>query len=290
MASVLDAIIGFQQRGQQKQQREQQQQQQAQQQAALSQLAQQLGLNLPTNTPPGLTQSLITSTLARQQGQPGFTLSPGQERFGPDGQAIAQVAVSDLEKQQIRSVINKNRAESEKTLREAKGQLTPVQKNAQTTGFRKEFNALSKDFRTSRDAFERVIASADAPSSAGDMALIFNFMKVLDPGSVVRESEFANAAASGSLGEKTKAAMAKISKGERLSPVMRKDFVNRAKRLFASQEKIQGNLIRRYTNLSKRFGVDPQDVVTESQQQQQGTNEQFTPQQVEAELKRRGVQ
>jgi hypothetical protein len=88
-------------------------------------------------------------------------------------------------------------------------------------------------------------------------------MKVLDPGSVVRESEFANAAATGAFGERAKAGIARIASGQRLSTVMRADFLNRATGLFKSQQRNQDKLIKRYTSLSNRFGVSPEDVVTE---------------------------
>lgn len=171
-------------------------------------------------------------------------------------------AISNLKKKELKSIIAKNNAEAEKLLRASKGVLTPEQKISQGNTFRKEFNALAKDFRTSRDAFARVGASAKNPSPAGDLALIFNFMKVLDPGSVVRESEFATAAATGAFGEKLKAAGLRILNGQRLTPVMRADFLNRARGLFKSQERIQGKLVDRYTKLSNRFGVNPADVVT----------------------------
>jgi len=246
--------------------------------------------------------------------QPGFTLTPGGQRFDAQGKPIAQLAplprtpvalspgqelvdpatgkqialvepdtltldqrkradliaagieprtISKLETDQTKSIIRKNRAETNKLLRESKGKLTPEQIRAQATIFRKEFDALSKDFRVSRDSFNRVQASAQDPSAAGDLALIFNFMKVLDPGSVVRESEFANAAASGAFGERVKAAGLKILNGERLSPVVRADFLNRAGRLFEKQKKTQERLIIRYTKLSNRVEVDPADVITD---------------------------
>ena len=177
---------------------------------------------------------------------------------------ISPKAVSKAESDLIASQISKNRAEANKLLRESNGVLSNEDKTKQSNVFRKEFNALSKDFTKSRDAFLRVEASAVDPSAAGDLALIFNFMKVLDPGSVVRESEFANAAASGAFGERVKAAGLRILNGERLSPVMRADFLNRAKRLFKAQQGNQNKLIKRYRALSTRFGVNPEDVIAET--------------------------
>lgn len=193
-----------------------------------------------------------------------------------------------------RTQIAKNRAEAEVKLRAGRGILTPEQKISQTNIFRKEFDVLSKDFRIIRDSFERVKASAADPSPAGDLALIFNYMKILDPGSVVRESEFANAAATGAWGELLKAAGLKVIEGVRLSPKMRADFLNRAGRLSNAQQNTQKDLINRYTKLSNRFGLNPQDVITEVEGERPTipTSLQtipFTSEDIDAELRRRGA-
>ena len=54
---------------------------------------------------------------------------------------------------------------------------------------RREFSGLPavKSFAEQASAYGRVVASAEDPSPAGDLALIFNYMKVLDPGSTVRD-------------------------------------------------------------------------------------------------------
>ena len=78
------------------------------------------------------------------------------------------------------------------------------------------------------------MASANNPSPAGDLALIFNYMKVLDPGSTVREGEFANAQNSGSVPNRIVALYNSVINGTRLSDPQRNDFVNRAGQLFNS--------------------------------------------------------
>jgi len=138
---------------------------------------------------------------------------------------------------------------------------TPEEKQTVETGMRKEFDSITKDYRAVRDSYGRVLAAGNVPSPAGDLALIFNYMKILDPGSVVRESEFANAAATGAYGEQMKAAALKIITGQRLSEAMRKDFMDRAKRLYRSQEQIYTSTERRYIGLAKRYGIDPQNIV-----------------------------
>lgn len=130
-----------------------------------------------------------------------------------------------------------------------------------TLKLRDKYNAESKDFVKVRDAYNRVKVSAEDPSAAGDLALIFNYMKILDPGSVVRESEFANTAASGSYGERLKAAGDKIIAGKRLSPEMRADFVNRSDRLFIAQQSQQQVINNNYNFLSESANI-PKEFVT----------------------------
>lgn len=118
-----------------------------------------------------------------------------------------------------------------------------------------------KDFIAQEQSYQRVLDSAKDASPAGDLALIFNYMKVLDPGSVVRESEFATAAASGSFGDRIKAAADQILNGKRLSPEQRRDFVQRAGDLFSGASQLYSAMNDRYSTLANEYGVDASRVV-----------------------------
>ena len=126
---------------------------------------------------------------------------------------------------------------------------------------RDDFNQLSKNFIAQRDAHQRVLASAQEPTAAGDLSLIFNYMKVLDPISVVRESEFIQAAQTGSYGERMKATVNKVLKGERLSAEIRKDFVDRSSKLYAAGEKNQETLEKRFTDMARGDDLRPDNIV-----------------------------
>lgn len=126
-----------------------------------------------------------------------------------------------------------------------------------------DFDRLSKDFRSTRDSYARIEASAKNPSAAGDLALIFNYMKTLDPGSTVREGEFATAQNSASIPDRIRGTYNKILQGTRLAPEQRKDFVDRARKLYESQASIQEKNISLYKTRAERFGLDPQDVITD---------------------------
>lgn len=118
-----------------------------------------------------------------------------------------------------------------------------------------------KDFIQQEQAYQRVLDSAKEASPAGDLALIFNYMKVLDPGSVVRESEFATAAASGSFGERIQAAVDQVISGKRLSSDMRRDFLKRAGDLFSGASTLYGGMNDRYSTLAGEYGVEPTRIV-----------------------------
>ena len=122
---------------------------------------------------------------------------------------------------------------------------------------RKEFDDESKDFIKIRDAYGRIIASAVDPSAAGDLALIFNYMKVLDPGSVVRESEFATAQNAAGVPNRIRAIYNRVVDGQRLSADQRGDFVDRGGKLYQSQLTQQRRLQGEFANLASEFGLDP---------------------------------
>jgi len=126
-----------------------------------------------------------------------------------------------------------------------------------TFSFRKDFLDESKDFKKVKDSWGR-IQSVEA-SPAGDLSLIFNFMKMLDPGSVVRESEFATAANAAPLLEKLGISFNKVSsvwEGKKLTDGQREDFIKQAKNLFGSQIEIQKERQDENKSTAEALGLD----------------------------------
>lgn len=137
------------------------------------------------------------------------------------------------------------------------------------SALRKEFTGLQpvKDFTTQADAYGRIVAAARDPSPAGDLSLIFNFMKVLDPGSVVRESEFATAESAAAWMQESEEAGAiiprpianairKINTGQRLSPEQRRDFVSQASALYGQAERQHENIAEQYGTTADAYRYD----------------------------------
>ena len=97
---------------------------------------------------------------------------------------------------------------------------------------------------------------------ADDIGLIYGFMKMQDPGSTVREGEYATAEQSAGVSERIRVQYNKALSGEKLSPEMRAEFLKTAQQ--AAKE--ADNRVRRVATdmipLMTRRGVDPSEVVT----------------------------
>jgi hypothetical protein len=127
------------------------------------------------------------------------------------------------------------------------------------SGFRKEFNAIPsvKNFAVRANALGSIEASAADPSPAGDVSLIFAYMRMLDPNSTVREGEFATAENAGSVPQTVRAKYNRILTGERLDPDVRQDFVDTANRIYDRAASDFGSLYTRYEDIAKASNLDP---------------------------------
>jgi len=125
---------------------------------------------------------------------------------------------------------------------------------------RDDFRSESKEFVKVRDAYGRIL-STDA-SAAGDLALIFNYMKILDPGSVVREGEFATAQNSAGIPERIRAQYNRVKSGERLTEITRADFLQQAKNLYETQADSQSYLESEYETYAEEYGFKPSRIVS----------------------------
>ena len=118
-----------------------------------------------------------------------------------------------------------------------------------------------KTYEAVKGGFERVRESAGQQSGAGDMGLIYGYMRMLDPGSVVRESEFAMAAQAGSFGEQVQGLVTKLLNGERLPESVRKQFLENAEKLYAASADNLTDINTQFTDRAGGYGVDPQRFI-----------------------------
>lgn len=150
-------------------------------------------------------------------------------------------------------------AEAEKKKSEiGKKPLTDPELKA-ASELRKEFQGRQgvKDFNTIETAYRKIEQAEKNPSAAGDLSLIFSYMKILDPSSTVREGEFANAQNAAGVPDQIMNLYNRAKSGERLNPQQRKDFINQAKAQAQAQAQALQGIEEEFGGLSKRYGVDP---------------------------------
>ena len=134
----------------------------------------------------------------------------------------------------------------------------------QENQLRNQYGDLTKDFRTIRDAYSRINVSANNPSPAGDLSLIFSYMKILDPGSTVREGEFANAQNAGSVSDRVVSMYNRALNGQRLSESQRADFISRSKDLYKSSENQYIKTRDQFKKIAGQYeGLDPSRVIVD---------------------------
>ncbi len=124
-----------------------------------------------------------------------------------------------------------------------------------------------KTFYAVRDGYGRVRASAllgeknPADSGAADISMIFAYMKMLDPTSVVREGEFATAENAGGVGTQVSNLYNRLLKGGRLTSDLRKNFLDAADSLYAETAKNLETLNKQYLDRAKDWGVKPENFI-----------------------------
>jgi hypothetical protein len=131
---------------------------------------------------------------------------------------------------------------------------------SQETTLRGEFDKATAGSRDVIAAYERVASAARSPTAAGDLSLIFGYMKMLDPGSVVREGEFANAQNAAGVPDRIVNTYNNLMRGERLNPAQRADFLRQAASL---RDQAQSSIDRnreRFRGLAGGYGLNPDRV------------------------------
>ena len=142
----------------------------------------------------------------------------------------------------------------------ADGGLTLQQEISEEARLRGEYFKRTEDLSAAERNFSIIETSAADNSGAGDIALVTSFMKMLDPGSVVRETEFAQAADTSGLLGKLKSAVTKIEDGKFLTPQQRIDFQRLASKYLEAANVQKQDVQRSYQAIIDNYGLNPVNV------------------------------
>lgn len=128
--------------------------------------------------------------------------------------------------------------------------------------YRTEFlnSPTVKEFRDVEGSTRQILALAKGEGSAmGDLGLVFSYMKALDPGSVVREGEFATAQNAAGVPGRIRNAYNQMLRGERLNPEQRKDMADTAMTIFNTRVNSFNDFASTYRGLIEGMDADPDE-------------------------------
>jgi hypothetical protein len=194
-----------------------------------------------------------------------------------DAKFAERIALADLEKKgadlgltkaQTGSALAQSRklgVETAKAVLElealkATGGVDPTKIFEKEEKLRKEYQARTKVYGELGTTYSNIESSAKAQTGPGDIALITGFMKMLDPGSVVRETEFATARDTAGLYTRLENSLKKAETGQFLQPNQRKEFVDLAKKYLDSANKKAGDDKKALGVVVKNYKLNPENV------------------------------
>jgi hypothetical protein len=141
----------------------------------------------------------------------------------------------------------------------------PKERYTASKELRTEYNKRVGDVTAGRVNFQKMEESAKIQEGLGDVALITSFMKMLDPGSTVRDSEFATARDTAGLYASLENYLEKVKTGEFLSDSQRKVFTDLAGKYLEAAEKDGATTRKSMEGIVARLGLNPADVFTDGQ-------------------------
>lgn len=132
--------------------------------------------------------------------------------------------------------------------------------------------ALQADYEKINKTLESEVHAADnlmrlsakggeAMNAQEQQALIFSFMRMLDPTSVVRESEYASAARARGIFDTAAVYLQQLQSGKPLSAQQVINMYNIARDYKDAAFKVKVGTDQLYTQRAQRWGVDPADVI-----------------------------
>lgn len=199
-------------------------------------------------------------------GEP-INLASGGAKIAPEVRQAMQLLginkpVEQLTPQELQAVNTKTMQ-----LNQSKG--TNINVNTGQHGFdnalklRSDFRAepIYKGFEETKAAKLQIDQAAKMATPAGDLAAATKIMKILDPGSVVRESELGMAMAATGVEDKVRNYANMVITGQKLTPAQRKDFVELSDKLYNAAAEQFNQKRGEYAGIAERNKLDVEAAV-----------------------------
>ena len=125
---------------------------------------------------------------------------------------------------------------------------------------RKEYQTRTGKYRELDGTFSNIKTSAASANGPGDIALITSFMKMLDPGSVVRETEFATGRDTAGLYANLQNQLQKAQNGQFLNATQRQQYVTLSQQYLDASKKRANEEKESLGKVVKNYGLNPENV------------------------------
>jgi hypothetical protein len=148
------------------------------------------------------------------------------------------------------------------------GAMDPQEAFKREQGLRDEYSKSPtvKNYEVIRDYYERIQSGVMAGTGEGDIATVYSYMKMLDPGSVVRETEYATAENAGGVPAAVRSIWNKVVGGGRLDSATRKRIYQQSQKIYGDTEKNLLDQNKRYESIAGQWQTDPSRVVIAPEQ------------------------
>ncbi len=136
-----------------------------------------------------------------------------------------------------------------------------------------DFDSATKNYRGAIDAAANLNALSKDATAQDQTAIIFSYMKALDPTSTVREGEFALVASTAGLGDRATNALKKLDSGQRLNEQQIQDIVGASTKLANVAKQNLDATSKEFDRRAVKFGIpagqfyEPQGKVTSTTQE-----------------------
>jgi hypothetical protein len=117
---------------------------------------------------------------------------------------------------------------------------------------------MTVNMRDKQGFMQNLVSNAGENTGAGDLSFIFQYMKMLDPRSVVREGEFETAKRTGGIPASVWAAYEGIKNGRLLSAQVKADFLSAASKMYIQELENYNAELDTYRGIASANGLDPE--------------------------------
>lgn len=158
------------------------------------------------------------------------------------------------------------------SLRDKTGALKTVQDREES--LRKEYLNQTGYFQQLRNYYGNIKQSPtgnDKATGASDISLVYNYMKMLDPTSVVREGEFATAQNSSGVPGGVMALYNNLLSGTKLDAKQRQGMVTQAQKIYDGAKQQEAIVRTGVKRIAEGYGIDPNNVFYEATVSDPGT-------------------